>query len=113
MSTKTAAHDAVFSIFSGPFTSADMWLIIGFAAQALFFMRFLVQWIASEKLGKSVIPDVFWYFSLGGGFILFIYSIHRQDPVFMMGQGIGLIVYIRNIMLVWRERRRQQESAGQ
>ena len=105
-----AAHHAMFSLFSGPFTNDDMWLVIGFAAQTLFFMRFLVQWIVSEKSGKSVIPDVFWYFSLSGGLVLFVYSIHKQDPVFMMGQGIGLIVYVRNIMLVWRERRRQRAT---
>ena len=64
MSMNPAAHEAVFSLFSGSLTADDAWLIIGFLAQGLFFARFLVQWIASEKSGKSVIPDVFWYFSL-------------------------------------------------
>ncbi len=112
MSMNPAAHEAVFSLFSGSLTADDAWLIIGFLAQGLFFARFLVQWIASEKSGKSVIPDVFWYFSLGGGLVLFVYAIHKQDPVFMMGQGVGLFVYVRNIMVVWRERRRQQVEAG-
>lgn len=108
MSTHPAAHHAIASIFSGPLTDADLWLIIGFAGQALFFMRFLVQWIVSEKSGKSTIPDIFWYFSLSGGVVLFLYAAHKQDPVFMMGQGVGLFVYIRNIMLIMRERRTQQ-----
>ncbi|MBU6234595.1 MAG: lipid-A-disaccharide synthase N-terminal domain-containing protein [Alphaproteobacteria bacterium] len=106
MSTNTAAHHAVLSIFDGPLTGDDIWLIIGFLGQALFFGRFLVQWIVSEKKGRSVIPDVFWYFSLGGGLVLMVYAIHRQDPVFIMGQSVGLFVYVRNIMLVWRERRK-------
>jgi len=102
---KTAAHDAVLNIFSGPMTGEDIWLMVGFFGQAFFFMRFLVQWLISEKNGRSVIPDVFWYFSLGGGIVLLTYAVHRQDPVFIMGQGIGLFVYIRNIMLVHKERK--------
>lgn len=105
MSTKVAAHHAVASLFAGPITFDDMWLAIGFAGQVLFFMRFLVQWIVSEKNGRSVIPDVFWYFSLGGGIVLLTYAIHRQDPVFIMGQSVGLLVYVRNIMLLWREKK--------
>jgi len=105
-----AAHHAVFSLFSGPMTADDIWLVVGFIGQALFFSRFLVQWIASEKQGKSVMPDMFWYFSLGGGLILTLYVIYRQDPVLILGQSVGLFVYIRNIMLVWRERRRQQRA---
>ena len=104
------AHHALFDLFAGPFTVDDLWLVIGFVGQALFFARFLVQWIVSEKSGKSVIPDMFWYFSLGGGLVLTIYVIHRQDPVLILGQGIGLFVYIRNIMLVWRERRQQKAA---
>ncbi|MFN3828312.1 MAG: lipid-A-disaccharide synthase N-terminal domain-containing protein [Micavibrio sp.] len=76
------------------------WLVIGFLGQALFFMRFFVQWLASEKAKKSVIPDLFWYFSLGGGAVLFSYAVYRQDPVFMMGQGLGLFIYLRNIYFV-------------
>lgn len=82
------------------FNIPTIWLIIGFLGQALFFMRFFVQWIASEKAKQSVIPNVFWYFSLGGGLVLFIYAIHRQDPVFMLGQGTGLFIYLRNIYFI-------------
>lgn len=112
MTTATGAHHALFSMFSGPLTGEDVWLIVGFIGQALFFGRFLVQWIVSEKSGRSVVPDLFWYFSLSGGLVLTIYVIHRQDPVLILGQGVGLIVYVRNIMLVWRERRRQRAEAG-
>lgn len=111
MSTNPAAHHAVASLFSGPITGDDMWLAIGLAGQILFFMRFLVQWLVSEKTGKSVIPDVFWYFSLGGGLVLLTYALHKQDPVFIMGQSIGLVVYVRNIMLVLRERNRVKQAS--
>lgn len=89
-----------------PQESSAMWLIIGFAAQALFTGRFVVQWIYSEKHGKSLIPLAFWYFSIAGGVSLLIYAIHRQDPVFIAGQAGGLIVYIRNLFLIRKDRRR-------
>jgi lipid-A-disaccharide synthase-like uncharacterized protein len=79
------------------------WLILGLAGQALFSMRFLIQWIYSEKHKKSVIPTAFWYFSLAGGLTLLSYAILRQDPVFIIGQGMGLFVYIRNLMLIRKE----------
>lgn len=113
MSPSASAHHAVLSLFSGPITSGDLWLMVGFGGQVLFFMRFLVQWIVSEKTGKSVIPDVFWYFSLGGGAILLTYAIHKQDPVFIMGQSVGLMVYIRNIMLVMRERKQHKSPIAE
>jgi len=81
-----------------------IWLVVGFAGQGLFFMRFLIQWLHSERVKKSVIPVTFWYFSLSGGIILFIYSLHIRNPVFIVGQGLGLIVYIRNLYFVFRER---------
>lgn len=74
-------------------------LILGFSGQALFSARFLVQWIASERARRSVVPRVFWWLSLGGGLTLFIYAIARQDPVFMVGQGAGLAIYLRNLRL--------------
>lgn len=77
-----------------------MWLIIGFSGQLLFGLRFLVQWVCSEIKKESHIPFVFWYFSIGGGLILLIYAIHRQDPVFIVGQSMGLIVYVRNLILI-------------
>ncbi len=80
-------------------------LIWGFAAQAIFAARFIVQWIASEKEKRSVIPMAFWYLSLTGGVMLLIYAIYRKDPVFILGQASGLIVYIRNIVFRIREKR--------
>ena len=78
----------------------DFWIILGFSAQLLFSLRFIVQWIVSEKKGQSVIPTSFWYLSFCGGLLLFIYALKRQDPVFILGQGMGLLVYLRNIMLI-------------
>lgn len=80
------------------------WIALGFCGQALFFGRFLFQWIVSERHGASVIPLGFWFFSLGGGTFLLIYSIHIQDPVFILGQSAGLFVYVRNLMLIFRKR---------
>ena len=76
------------------------WLILGFVGQALFSMRFLIQWIYSEKHKKSLIPVAFWYFSMAGGITLFSYALLREDPVFILGQGLGLFVYIRNLMFI-------------
>jgi lipid-A-disaccharide synthase-like uncharacterized protein len=83
-------------------TSATIWLGVGLIGQALFFMRFLVQWIASEYQRRSVLPRSFWYFSIVGGLILFIYAVYQRDIVFMIGQGAGLIIYSRNIVLTRR-----------
>jgi lipid-A-disaccharide synthase-like uncharacterized protein len=83
----------------------QIWLAIGFLGQALFSMRFLVQWIASERRKESVIPIYFWYFSVGGGLTLLAYAIHRVDPVFMVGQAAGLFVYSRNLYLIHRKER--------
>ncbi len=89
----------------------DMWLIIGFTGQALFSMRFLIQWIKSEKEKRSTIPIAFWYFSLAGGFSLLIYAIHRRDPVFILGQATGIFIYARNLYLIFRERRQAVSSS--
>ncbi len=83
----------------------DAWVLLGFLAQACFTMRFVVQWIASERAKRSVVPVAFLFFSLFGGGLLFIYAIQRQDPVFIAGQGMGLIIYIRNLWLIANERR--------
>ena len=83
--------------------SADrIWLLVGFLGQALFSARFLVQWIASERARKSIVPHAFWFLSLGGGATLLAYAIYRQDPVFIVGQGAGLFIYLRNLMLIRR-----------
>jgi lipid-A-disaccharide synthase-like uncharacterized protein len=86
-------------------TQLNWWVLLGFAAQALFTMRFLVQWLASERAGKSVIPLAFWWFSIGGGLLLFFYALYRRDPVFILGQGFGVFVYLRNLQFVLRERK--------
>jgi len=78
----------------------DGWVVLGFVAQAFFTMRFLVQWIASERARKSVIPVAFWFFSLGGGTLLLIYALYRRDPVFIAGKALGLLVYIRNLYFI-------------
>lgn len=80
------------------------WLAIGFLGQALFSARFIVQWLSSEKVKKSVIPTAFWYFSVAGGATLLAYAIHRQDPVFIVGQAAGLFIYARNLQFLWRDR---------
>lgn len=89
----------------------DIWLVIGFTGQALFSMRFLIQWIKSEREKRSTIPLAFWYFSLAGGLSLLIYAIHRKDPVFILGQGTGIFIYTRNLYLIFRERRQQAALA--
>lgn len=81
------------------------WIVLGFVAQLCFTMRFFVQWLASEKARRSVIPIAFWYFSLIGGGLLLVYAVHRQDPVFIAGQALGFFVYARNLWLIARERR--------
>ena len=81
-----------------------IWLAVGFLGQALFSARFLVQWLSSERQKRSVVPLAFWYFSVAGGATLLAYAIHRQDPVFIVGQGAGLFIYLRNLQLIYRQR---------
>ena len=81
------------------------WLVIGFLGQALFSARFIVQWLSSEKIKKSVIPQAFWYFSVAGGATLLAYAIHRRDPVSIVGQASGLFIYARNLQFIWRDRK--------
>lgn len=85
------------------------WLVltVGFGGQAFFSMRFIVQWLASEKARRSVVPVAFWYLSLGGGTLLFLYALYREDPVFVFGQATGLVIYLRNLWLI-----RNQSPAG-
>ena len=84
-------------------------LTIGFTGQALFFMRFFFQWLYSEREKKSVIPEVFWYLSLAGGFFLLIYAVLRKDIVFIVGQSTGTFIYLRNIYFLRRERRKARQ----
>jgi lipid-A-disaccharide synthase-like uncharacterized protein len=86
-------------------TTELIWLSVGFAAQAMFSMRFVIQWLASEKARRSVVPETFWYFSFVGGLMLFVYAIYRMDPVFILGQGSGLLIYARNIHFIMLARR--------
>jgi lipid-A-disaccharide synthase-like uncharacterized protein len=86
-------------------TTAQIWLTIGLLGQGLFFMRFFLQWLASEKAGRSVIPIAFWWFSVAGGLTLLIYALWRRDPVFIIGQASGFLIYARNLYLVNKEQR--------
>lgn len=86
------------------------WVLLGFVAQFLFMMRFVVQWIASERARRSIVPVAFWFFSLGGGFLLLIYAVHRQDPVFIAGQALGLVIYLRNLWLIALERKSMADT---
>ncbi len=89
-----------------------IWVLFGFCAQGAFASRFLVQWIASERRGRSYVPVSFWYISLVGGVMLFLYAaLYRQDIVFTLGQTTGCFVYIRNLMLLRREKARLALSA--
>ena len=85
--------------------STTHWLIIGFIGQVAFGARFIIQWIASEKKGESTIPLAFWYCSIAGSMILLTYAIYREDPVFILGQSLGSIIYIRNLILIDRKKR--------
>jgi lipid-A-disaccharide synthase-like uncharacterized protein len=88
-----------------------LWLGVGFLGQAMFSMRFLIQWFQSERQRRSIIPVAFWYFSVLGGVTLLSYAIYRQDPVFILGQGAGLVIYGRNLYFIWRERRLAPDDA--
>jgi lipid-A-disaccharide synthase-like uncharacterized protein len=93
-------------------TVDHVWLLIGFLGQALFTGRFVVQWFKSEIVGKSVIPLAFWYFSVGGGVILLAYAIYKMDPVFIAGQAGGLVVYARNLFLIFREKAAERHGSS-
>ena len=86
-------HDVFIMQFDG-------WVVLGFVAQGFFTMRFVVQWIASERARKSVVPVAFWFFSIGGGALLLVYALYRRDPVFIAGQALGLVVYVRNLYFI-------------
>ena len=82
-----------------------IWLAIGFLGQGVFFMRWVIQWVASERSAQSRVPIAFWYMSLIGGLITLAYAIYRKDPVFIAGQSIGALVYLRNLMLIYKPSR--------
>jgi lipid-A-disaccharide synthase-like uncharacterized protein len=93
----TAILNYLYDVF---IDKLDVWVVLGFVAQGFFTMRFLVQWIASERARASVIPVAFWFLSIGGGLLLLIYALYRRDPVFIVGQAFGLLVYVRNLYFI-------------
>ena len=95
-----AVGDYLIDIFARGW---DWGLLIGYIAQFLFAMRFVVQWLASEREGRSVVPMAFWFFSIGGGLMLLGYAIYRKDPVFIIGQAFGVFVYLRNLQFILRK----------
>jgi len=95
-------HAYLYDVFIARF---DFWLAFGVVAQLLFTARFLVQWIVSERAGKSVMPFAFWIFSLLGGAMTLVYGLVRREPIIILGQSLAIVIYLRNIVLVLRERR--------
>lgn len=105
--------DAIVSWFHIVFVEGfDVWVIWGFVAQFMFMMRFVVQWVASERAKRSIVPIPFWFFSIGGGLMLLTYAIEQQDPVFILGQSLGLVIYSRNLWLIFAERRAAARPEG-
>ncbi len=103
-----AVGDYLHDVFVG---NLDWALLVGYIAQAMFAMRFVVQWIASERAGRSVVPTTFWIFSIGGGLMLLGYALYRKDPVFIIGQAFGVFVYLRNLQLIMRHRGESTQTA--
>lgn len=97
--------DGVLDLFKVSSWQELCWIFVGLAGQAMFSMRFIVQWISSERARRSVIPVAFWWFSLAGGAVLLSYAVYRRDPVFILGQTTGLVIYIRNLWLIHAEKR--------
>ena len=94
----------LYDVFIAKF---DLWLALGIFGQLMFAMRFIVQWLVSEKEGRSVIPIAFWFFSIGGGAITLVYGLYKREPVIILGQSLSLFIYARNLMLIGREKRAQ------
>jgi lipid-A-disaccharide synthase-like uncharacterized protein len=97
--------ETLFEIFKVDHWGEFWWVVVGLLGQLMFSMRFLVQWISSERARKSVMPVAFWYFSIAGGVVLLTYAIYRRDPVFILGQSTGLFIYLRNLWLIRDEKR--------
>jgi lipid-A-disaccharide synthase-like uncharacterized protein len=109
---KEVLHPVLF-YFEAVFVNVlDVAVLIGLLGQSLFGARFLVQWIASERAGRSVIPLSFWLLSIGGSLVLLGYALYRRDPVFILGQCLGMFVYMRNLMLITREKTKYDVEAG-
>ena len=108
-----ALHDEFTGTFLDIFwhkITVDHWAMIGFGGQAIFFSRWIVQWIISEKAGKSEIPIAFWWISITGGCITFVYAVAKVEPVLLLGQLLALAMYTRNLFLVFKERARKASS---
>jgi lipid-A-disaccharide synthase-like uncharacterized protein len=105
-----ALSDYLYDIFVA---KLDFWLVFGLAAQLSFAARFLVQWIASERAGKSVVPMAFWLFSIGGGLMTLVYGLVKREPVIIFGQLLSNVIYVRNIMLIIKSRQRESETVDQ
>ncbi len=93
--------DYLYDVFVARF---DLWLLFGIGAQILFAMRFVVQWIASERAGRSVMPVAFWFFSVAGGLLTLVYGLVRREPIIIVGQALSLFIYARNLRLIFRPR---------
>lgn len=94
--------DYLYDVFVAKF---DLWLVFGIVAQVLFAMRFVVQWVASERAGRSVIPVAFWFFSMAGGLLTLVYGVVKREPIIILGQVLSVFIYVRNLRLIVRERR--------
>jgi lipid-A-disaccharide synthase-like uncharacterized protein len=103
-----ALGNYLYEVFIAKF---QVWVLLGYVAQLMFTMRFLVQWIASERAGKMVMPIAFWFFSIGGGLLLLLYALYIRDPVFILGQAFGVLVYARNLYFELRDRRAAAAAA--
>ncbi len=103
-----ALGNYLYEVFIAKF---QVWVLLGYVAQLMFTMRFLVQWVASERAGKMVMPIAFWFFSIGGGLLLLAYALFIRDPVFILGQAFGVLVYARNLYFELRDRRAAAATA--
>lgn len=106
-----ASSTAVTHVVDMSHLTETIWLVVGFAAQMMFAGRFVIQWIYTERARQSVVPESFWYFSLAGGIMLLTYAIYRMDPVFILGQATGLVVYARNLYFIWTHKRALKMAA--
>ena len=97
----------LYDVFVAKF---DFWLAFGLVAQLFFTARFLVQWISSERAGQSVVPMAFWFFSMGGGLMTLVYGVVKREPVIILGQALATIIYVRNIMLILKNRSRRSQT---
>ena len=98
-------QDFLLKAYNWLLVHLDAWALFGIFGQCLFMMRLVTQLIATERAKKSIMPDTFWYFSFAGGVITFIYAVHKEDIVFMIAQGLGMVIYARNIYFLWHHKR--------